>query len=53
MIGAARALCKALQHMALMVLPAEEDGKNTHGLFALIDIEIKNCLIFRYPAKAG
>lgn len=39
--------------MAQMILPAEKDRKNTHGLFTLIDIEIKDSLIFRYPAKAG
>ncbi|MNL74103.1 hypothetical protein D3C87_1996700 [compost metagenome] len=38
--------------MAQMILPAEEHRENTHGLFALIDIEIKHCLIFRYPADA-
>ena len=39
--------------MALMVLSAEEDGEDAHGLFCLIDIEIKGSLIFCYPAKVG
>ncbi len=39
--------------MAQMILAAEKNRENMHGLFTLIDIEIKDSLIFRYPAKAG
>ncbi|MBW9067899.1 hypothetical protein [Agrobacterium pusense] len=38
--------------MALMILPTKEDGENAQSLLAVINIEIKDRLIFRDPTKA-
>ncbi|WP_272954077.1 hypothetical protein [Agrobacterium pusense] len=35
--------------MALMILPTEEDGENTQCLLAVINIEMKDRLIFLRP----
>jgi len=39
--------------VALIILPTEEDGENTQCLLAVINIEMKDRLIFRDPTKAG
>jgi len=39
--------------VALMILPTEEDGENTQRLLAVINIKMKERLIFCDPTKAG